>query len=152
MSGPLWHADIEVGENEDGWVMSARLPGFAPDDIRLDITDRELVIEALRPGDEPTADFAYRLAIPPDADPAAIDASMRGDLLAVRIPRLQRLAPRRVPVRHYETDSPDGSAADGSLLGPSPGSVASPAGTIYGAGSGSSGPAADDVEVIRPAG
>jgi hypothetical protein len=146
---PHWHADIEVGEAEDGWVMSARLPGFAPGDIRLDITDRELVIEATRPGDEPTADFAYRLAIPSDADPDAIDASMHGDLLAVRIPRLRRLGPRRVPVRHHEAESPDGSAADESMLGPSPGSVAAPPVTEP--------PAAtpldsDDVEVIRPTG
>jgi HSP20 family protein len=128
VSAPHWHADIEVGEAEDGWVMSARLPGFEPDDIHLHVTARELTIEAVRPGDEPTSEFAYRLAVPPDADPDAIDASMHGDLLAVRIPRLPARGPRRVSVRRYEVDSPDGSAADESVLGPSPGSVVPPPG------------------------
>jgi len=125
---PPWHADIDVGEAEDGWVVTARLPGLEPDDIHLHITDRELTIEATRPGDEPTADFAYRLGVPSDADPDAIEASMHGDLLAVRMPRLPRRGPRRVPVRRYEVESPDGSAADESMLGPSPGSVVRPPG------------------------
>jgi hypothetical protein len=166
VSGPHWHADIEVGEAEDGWVMTARLPGFTPEDIHLDVTDRELTIAAVRPGDEPTADFAYRLAVPSDADPDAIEASMQGDLLAVRMPRLRRYGPRRIAVRRCDAESPDGTAADESMLGPSPGSVttsdsAAPGGPSPGsvATSGAAappGPApllrSEDVEVIRPTG
>lgn len=134
MSAPPWHADIEVTELDDGWIMTAHLPGFRPDEVALDVTDRELVIRANRVGHEPTDDFAYRLAIPPDADPDAVEATMDGDLLEVRLPRLLERRSRRIEVRHRQpapdpdppVESADGSAADESLLGPSPGSVVAP--------------------------
>jgi HSP20 family protein len=117
---PLWHPDIDIDESEDGWVVEARLPGVAPDEVAIDINDRELVIRAVQ-SDETSersrySDFSYRLTVPSDVDPDSIDATMDHGLLVVRLPRSKTSHSRRITVaRHIgqaDTGIPDRPTSD----------------------------------------
>lgn len=125
---PLWHPDIEVTEHDDGWLVEVRLPGVAPEEVLVDVTDRELQIRARheetekgreasggasgegsgdRSGEAPQplsrfarrmADFSYRLAVPADVDTEAIGATMDHGLLQVRLPHSTADRSRRITV------------------------------------------------------
>src|SRR2546423_562168 len=83
--------DIDVDEAPDGWVVEVRLPGVAPDEVSIDVTDRELSVRARHEeGEQPPAsgelpgtrtsrrfsDFSYRLSLPSDVDSEGISATM----------------------------------------------------------------------------
>jgi HSP20 family protein len=106
-------ADIDVEESGDGWLVEVRLPGVAPDEVTIDVHDRELQIRARHEeGDQPPAseeapmtrrsrrfaDFSYRLSIPSDVDTDAIEATMDHGLLTIKLPRSAASKPRRVEI------------------------------------------------------
>jgi HSP20 family protein len=117
---PFWHPDIELSGTDDGWLVEVRLPGVAPDEVVVDVTDRELNIRARHeedggdgpgPGSEHAqqtqqqskfarrlADFSYRLTVPADVDTEAIDATMDHGLLQIRLPRSTADRSRRITV------------------------------------------------------
>ncbi len=121
---PGWHPDVDVQEDADGWLVEVRLPGVAPEEVAVEVTDRELHVRA-RHDDEPGsevdgglaaaagdgaggpaprvagrrwADFSYRLTVPGDADTDAIDATMDHGLLTIRLPRATTSRSRRITV------------------------------------------------------
>jgi hypothetical protein len=142
------HPDIDIEPAGDGWVVTARLPGVAAEEVALDVSETELTIHAAGG----TEGFRYQISIPSDVDTDAIDATMDHGLLTVRLPRGTAPTRRRGPLyvvpdpcpvsdvsEALESDGPstevysevpvesgDGSAADESVLGPSPGSVVVP--------------------------
>lgn len=101
---PRWRPDVDIDEDTDGWVVEARLPGVAPEEVAIDVSGRELVIRAVHEetagsgGRSRHSDFSYRLVIPPDANTDAIDATMDHGLLLVRLPRSSTSGSRRITV------------------------------------------------------
>jgi HSP20 family protein len=105
--------DIDVEETGEGWVVEVRLPGIAPEEVALEVSERELQIRARHedrddaPATEqlPTtrtsrryADFSYRLSIPSDVDTDGIEATMDHGLLTVRLPRAAARKSRRIEI------------------------------------------------------
>lgn len=92
--------DVDVAEAADGWTVTARLPGLAPEEVSVEVDQRDLRIRART---EPAADeepagaratsVDYRLTLPDDVDPDRVDATMDHGLLTIRLPRSTR--PRR---------------------------------------------------------
>lgn len=102
-------ADVDLDENEDGWTVTARLPGLAPEEVVVDFSDRELFIRARSEAEvnerqvgEATGSrrrsFEYRVAVPSDVDPDRVDATMDHGLLTVRLPRRARSARRQITI------------------------------------------------------
>ncbi|MFU8854687.1 Hsp20/alpha crystallin family protein [Micromonospora sp. SL1-18] len=100
--------EVEVGEVADGWEVVVRLPGVAPEEVAVELDDRELCVRA-RSEAEVNADqgipdgyemrgFEYRVDLPSRVDPDRIDAVMDHGLLRVRLPRATRPAPRTITV------------------------------------------------------
>ncbi|MEW2473139.1 Hsp20/alpha crystallin family protein [Micromonospora gifhornensis] len=100
--------EVELGETADGWEVIVRLPGVAPEEVAVELDDRELCVRA-RTEAEVNADhgisggfetrgFDYRVQLPARVDPDAIDAVMDHGLLRVRLPRPNRPSPRTIPV------------------------------------------------------
>jgi HSP20 family protein len=126
---PMWHPDIDVDETADGWVIEARLPGVAPDEVSVEITDRELVIRSRHEqaegdgvgGDDSAAkatartrrwsSFLYRLTIPSDVDPSRIDATMDHGLLTITLPRSTESRSRSISVGTRGGQAIEGEAA-----------------------------------------
>jgi HSP20 family molecular chaperone IbpA len=122
-----WHPDIDVSPTDDGWLLVARLPGVAPDEVTVDIGDSDLAIHAAHSDRTPRGvdlDLSYRLALPAGVDPDAIDATMRDGILQVRMPRSATPAPVSVLVPDTVDDPVEKNAyVDDSVLGPSAESV-----------------------------
>ena len=104
-SGP---PDVELSETGDGWEVVVRLPGVAPEEVAVELDDRELCVRARSeaevnadhgiPGGFETRGFEYRVDLPSRVDPDAIDAVMDHGLLRVHLPRASRPAPRTITV------------------------------------------------------
>lgn len=100
--------DVELNETADGWEAIVRLPGVAPEEVAVELDDRELCVRARSeaevnadhgiPGGFETRGFEYRVDLPSRVDPDAIDAVMDHGLLRVRLPRAARPAPRTITV------------------------------------------------------
>ncbi|QGN45775.1 Hsp20/alpha crystallin family protein [Micromonospora sp. WMMD558] len=100
--------DLELTETADGWEVVVRLPGVAPEEVAVELDDRELCVRARSeaevnadhgiPGGFETRGFEYRVDLPSRVDPDAIDAVMDHGLLRVRLPRAARPAPRTITV------------------------------------------------------
>ncbi|SCG59049.1 Hsp20/alpha crystallin family protein [Micromonospora humi] len=100
--------DVETSEVADGWEVLVRLPGVAPEEVAVELDDRELCVRARSeaevnadqgiPGGFTTRGFEYRVDLPSRVDPERIDAVMDHGLLRVRLPRAARPAPRTITV------------------------------------------------------
>ncbi|SCF39125.1 HSP20 family protein [Micromonospora viridifaciens] len=104
-SGP---SEVEMVEVADGWEVVVRLPGVAPEEVAVELDDRELCVRARSeaevnadqgiPGGFETRGFEYRVDLPSRVDPDRIDAVMDHGLLRVRLPRAPRPTPRTITV------------------------------------------------------
>ena len=102
-------ADVDMQEDESGWTVTARLPGLAPEEVAVDVDDRELCIRA-RSEAEVNAEiggeaegsrrrsFEYQFTIPGEVEPDDVDATMDHGLLTVRLPRSRRSRRRQVVI------------------------------------------------------
>ncbi|MFI6783927.1 Hsp20/alpha crystallin family protein [Micromonospora sp. NPDC050276] len=108
VGGRAGTSDVELTETSDGWEVVVRLPGVAPEEVAVELDDRELCVRARSeaevnadqgiPGGFETRGFEYRVNLPARVDPDAIDAVMDHGLLRVRLPRASRPAPRTITV------------------------------------------------------
>ncbi|WP_405114353.1 Hsp20/alpha crystallin family protein [Micromonospora sp. NBC_01405] len=100
--------EVELTETAEGWEAVVRLPGVAPEEVAVELDDRELCVRARSeaevnadqgiPGGFQTRGFEYRVDLPSRVDPDRIDAVMDHGLLRVRLPRAVRPAPRTITV------------------------------------------------------
>ncbi|HEX5598665.1 MAG TPA: Hsp20/alpha crystallin family protein [Micromonosporaceae bacterium] len=121
--------DVELQQTGEGWLAIARLPGVAPEEVAVELDDRELCIRA-RSEEEVNADlgmpgtgeqirsFEYRLTLPAGVDAAQIDAVMDHGLLTVALPRAMNGARRNIAItvgrRQFEPGATiEGMAGEG---------------------------------------
>jgi HSP20 family protein len=107
--GAIWVPRTDIEETEDAWIVEAELPGAKAEDVNIEATDSELVITGeivererkgiLRRRTRRTGRFEYRVTLPGEADPDAIQASLDGGVLTLRIPKPQQTQPRRIEVQ-----------------------------------------------------
>lgn len=115
--------DADLSETAEGWVLEVGLPGVAPDELAIDITDRELTVRPQGPDEElgqaseltpgyagtrRWSGFRYRMTVPATVDIEAIDATMDHGLLTVRLPRSAAAQSRRITVGRGGTGQPAG--------------------------------------------
>ncbi|SCL37456.1 HSP20 family protein [Micromonospora pallida] len=120
VGGPSGPPEVELTETAEGWEVVVRLPGVAPEEVAVELDDRELCVRARSeaevnadhgiPGGLETRGFEYRVDLPSRVDPDAIDAVMDHGLLRVRLPRAARPAPRTITVGPSPTVRPGPSA------------------------------------------
>jgi HSP20 family protein len=100
----------DIYETGDELVLVADLPGVKAEDLEVTLEDNVLVIrgtpraEANPPGDVLLQEFAagefYRaFQLPADFDTAKIHAALRQGVLTLRLPKSERLRPRRIAVK-----------------------------------------------------
>ena len=85
---------VDIDENDNGWTVVASLPGVAPEEVTVEIEDRELRVRGKTASAADKAAFNYRLGLPGKVDPDRVDATMDHGLLTVRLPRATT-TPRR---------------------------------------------------------
>ncbi len=100
----------DVYETADELTLVAEMPGIKPDGLAVTVEDNVLVIRG-RPGakseaggevllQEFTAGEFYRaFQLPADYDTEKIEAGLRQGVLTLRLPKSERLKPRRIEVK-----------------------------------------------------
>lgn len=104
----------DVTEKKDAYVIDMELPGFAEDDIIIDLKDRVLSIasakkakEADKKADEVTfllrerraMNFSRSFTLPEDIDAENVTASLKDGLLCISIPRRAASQARRITLQ-----------------------------------------------------
>lgn len=81
--------DFETISDERGYVLRVRLPGVAKENVSVGLDERE--VEVLGSSDDPSCRPYYlRVSLERSLDVLSAEASMRGDVLEVRIPKLRK--------------------------------------------------------------
>lgn len=126
-------ADVDLTEIPDGWQVVVRLPGVAPEEVAVELDDRDLCVRA-RTEEEVNADygligtgsrargFEYRVTLPAPVDPDRADALMDHGLLTVILPRRDRATRRTITVAHgrYAPDESPGAGPRGAATAADP--------------------------------
>lgn len=105
-----WTPAMDLVESEESYVVTADLPGVAPDDVSIDVTDGVLTIAgqraaehtAMRGGyvrvERATGRFARALTLPKGVDAEAISAAFKDGVLTVTIPKPAAIKPKRIEI------------------------------------------------------
>jgi len=100
--------DVNVAEHGEGWTIEAEMPGVSKEGLEITLEGHELTIlghrsvEAL-PG-EPLwreshqADYRRVFELDPAVDAGQISAHMEQGVLTLRLPKAERVKPRRIQV------------------------------------------------------
>ncbi|MFP5220331.1 MAG: Hsp20/alpha crystallin family protein, partial [Actinomycetes bacterium] len=97
----------QVRETESAWLVDVDLPGVAPTDVQIEVTQGELAVAGRRRDRHGRTDgrtgaegeARVSLTLPVDADVERITAQLDLGVLSLVVPRRPAGGPRRIPVR-----------------------------------------------------
>jgi len=139
---------VNISETPEAIQIAAELPGIAPDDVEVTVTDDVLTIrgetETERQEDDKDRDyhlvervqgtFARSLQLPFNVDPSAVQAEFKNGVLTLTIPKPREVQERthRITVQGGEDEAKSGSDAkklriDRAAAGDKPGGTSSEA-------------------------
>jgi len=113
---PLTTPEIDVAETDDEVVVTAALPGIAPDDVEITLTGQTLMIRGEFKVDEKVdrdrylyqerryGSFARQLHLPLRLQGDKAAASFDNGLLTLRIPKAEDVKPRQIQIQANGTD------------------------------------------------
>ncbi|GII59899.1 hypothetical protein Pth03_82880 [Planotetraspora thailandica] len=101
-----WVPVAEIDESDEAYMIKLELPGVAPSDIEIGITDRELCITGEVHEEEGGGGalrvrmgrLHYHTSLPSDVNESNVEASLEDGVLTVRIPKAAQGRTRRVEV------------------------------------------------------
>ncbi|KUP95566.1 Hsp20/alpha crystallin family protein [Thermobifida cellulosilytica] len=103
-----WSPLADLSETEDAYVVEVELPGVTRDDVTVDLSGAELVIEGERKEREregwfrhrtrSVGRFRYAVTLPQGIDPEGVEATLSKGVLTVRVPKSRALKPRRIAI------------------------------------------------------
>jgi HSP20 family protein len=103
---------IDVRENETGYTIKTELPGVKPEEVEVELHDRQLSIRGHREYEKEeekeggkytrkemwSGEFIRTLELPSEVDADSINAAMKDGILTVSIPRAKSSMPKKVTV------------------------------------------------------
>ena len=108
-----WIPSVDFEETDDAWIVEAEVPGVRRDDVNVELRDSELVISGeikerertgiLRRRTRRTGRFEYRVVLPGQPEPDAVEATLDDGVLTVPVPKPEQARPRRVEVQPANT-------------------------------------------------
>jgi len=105
-----WTPAVDIKEDKDSFVLIADLPGVDPKDIDITMEKGVLTIKGERPDESEEARAGYkrverargtfyrRFSLPDTADAERISAKGNNGVLAIVIPKQEKLQPRKITV------------------------------------------------------
>jgi len=99
---------LTMEEREKEVMVRAELPGFAPEEVRVELLGEQLTIAAEHKAPAEGAPATTQqevtrvrrmVTLPPSIDPARIEAVYRNGVLEVHLPRLPEAVARRIEVK-----------------------------------------------------
>jgi len=100
-----WNLTTEVLEKE--FLVRMELPGFAPEEVKIELLPERLTIEAEHKPAEKTEEKAKRefarvrreLTLPPEVELEKVEAVFRNGVLEIHLPRKPEAIARRIEVK-----------------------------------------------------
>lgn len=100
---------LDVFETEDGYLVTADLPGFKKEDLEVQFVNDHLVLSAKRTPEAPEGyqavmeergalNLQRTLAFPSKVDGERIEAKLTDGVLEVRVPKHPEAKPRQIPI------------------------------------------------------
>lgn len=106
--GAGWSPLVDLEETEHAYVLEADLPGVKREDVRVELDGDELLIAGevrereregvVRRQARMTGRFEYRATLPRDVDAERVEASLSNGVLTVRVPKSERVQPKRIEI------------------------------------------------------
>jgi HSP20 family protein len=94
---------VHVENEESRVVLTAELPGFASEDLDIQVNENLLTIKAQQKGekkkDEMITVFERSFVLPEDLNRESIQAEMKNGLLTLVLPRKEKPAPLAIKVK-----------------------------------------------------
>jgi len=106
-----WAPPVDILERKDRIVLTAELPGFTEDQIRLRFEEGVLALEGERRFEKEADDaryhcversygrFARSFRLPANVDDEAISATFLNGLLVIEIPKREEVLPKSIRIR-----------------------------------------------------
>ena len=100
---------LDISETADQIVVRASLPGFARENVNIQVEDGVLTITATRPPVADSAEQYHRrerlvgtvsrvVRLSPEVDDAAIKAELKDGELTLRLPKVPQAQPRKIDI------------------------------------------------------
>lgn len=94
---------VHIENGETAVVLTAELPGFAAEDLDIQVKENLLTIQARQKGekkkDEDKIVFERSFVLPDDLQSDKIQAEMKNGLLSLELPRREKPAPLAIKVK-----------------------------------------------------
>jgi HSP20 family protein len=99
---------FNVVEKQDGYHITADLPGVREEDVDVTVQDNHLIVSGSRKAEERQegenyfvyerryGNFSRAFALPDNADSESVEASLNGGVLEVRVAKRESAKPRKV--------------------------------------------------------
>jgi len=107
-----WRPSVDVKENEDGYVVSADVPGLSREDVKVTLKDGVLTIEGGKQHEsDEKADngahwterhsgkFSRSFRVPDDVDADKVSAACKDGVLNVTLPKAEVAKPKEIEVK-----------------------------------------------------
>ncbi len=102
---------VDIRQTDEAFFVDASIPGFAPEDVDVMFDDGVLTITGRRSATETAKDATYvrrerratsvfrQVGLPAEVRAQDITATFEHGVLHIEIPRTQKAAPQRIPVK-----------------------------------------------------
>ena len=109
-AGLVFTPNVDIFETENEITLLADIPGVKPDDLKIDLKDNVLTLsgEILNPGSEEekpiyseyqTGSYYRQFSISELIDQNKIEARVIDGVLRLALPKVEKMAPRRITVQ-----------------------------------------------------
>jgi HSP20 family protein len=110
-SGTSWSPQVDVAETEDGFQVTADIPGVSPEDIEISLHNGQLTIRGERKSNnEPSSarfsrrerflgTFSRQFNLPDSADQETVTAKTSNGVLEIFIPKAKKAKPISITVQ-----------------------------------------------------
>ena len=109
---PVWTPLIDVIENDQGYCITAELPGMRKEDVTVIMENDVITVRGERKpsylpdGDNPTwhvsersfGGFERHISLPKDVDSSSLQAELKDGILSLRVAKRQEALPRVIEV------------------------------------------------------
>jgi HSP20 family protein len=114
-AAPYWDSRVaiplDIEENEDSYLVKASVPGFAPEDIKVEVEDGVLTIRAEHSSEDEQEHEGWhlrerysgtverKLRLGKNVDSEAIEAELEHGVLTLRLSKVEEAKPKLIEVK-----------------------------------------------------
>ena len=105
-----WTPPVDLFETDDALVLKAELPGFAKEDLDIEIRDRTLILKGERRHEREVKEEQYHrreraygrfqraFTLPTVVEESKVQATFKDGVLELRLPKSEAVKPKRIAI------------------------------------------------------